>query len=333
MIYHWIENIEFANPWAFLGLILIPILLFFYLKKSKKGFLYSTKLNKLPQTFTANLRHILFILRLISIGLLVTCCTQPQITHFNKQTKGNGIDIMLCMDVSGSMGAKDIAPSRLEAAKEVAISFVKKRPVDKMGLVIFSGESFTKCPLTPDKNVLIQQIKSLRERNGGFLEPGTVIGEGLAMSVTKILSGTAKSKVVILLTDGKEEPPYTRIIDPETALQMAKENNVKVYSIGMGGGAEASGEGIAPDGGKIKNFIDEELLQHISIVTGGKYFRATDKATLETIYSRIDQLEKSKIETITHTVQEPKFLPFLLLALFILLIEQILQYTFFRSIF
>lgn len=333
MIYHWIENIDFAFPWAFIGLAIIPILFYFYIKRKNKGFLYSKPVNSLPTTFKTYLRHFLFVLRIISISLLIVCCAQPQIIHFNKKFKGDGIDIMLCMDVSGSMGAKDIAPTRLDAAKEVAISFVQSRPIDNIGLVIFSGESFTKCPLTPDKKALIQQIKSLRERNRGFLEPGTVIGEGLAMSVTKIIRGTAKSKVIILLTDGKEEAPFTRIIEPETAIQMAKEHNIKVYSIGMGGGSEIGGEGIAPDGGKIKNFIDEDLLKHIALVTGGQYFRATDKSTLSAIYSKIDQLEKSKIETITQTIKEPKYLNFLLLALILLLIEQVLKYSFFRSIF
>ncbi len=230
------------------------------------------------------------------------------------------------------MGSRDIQPTRLEVAKEVAVEFVRSRPVDRIGLVIFSGESFTQCPITTDKNTLITQIESLESRR--YLIDGTVIGEGLATAVARLSESKTKSKVIILLTDGKEDPPETRLIDPLTALEIAKAQRVKVYTIGMSAAPSTVTE-ITTSPRKKRNpagdFLDEELLRKIANETGGKYFRARDKDGLKNIYSQIDKLEKSKIEITSFKRYEEKFLPFVLAALGLLFLEILLRYTVFKK--
>jgi Ca-activated chloride channel family protein len=220
----------------------------------------------------------------------------------------------------------------MDVAKDVAEEFVRGRPVDRIGLVIFSGESFTQCPITTDRNTLITQIQSLESRK--YLVDGTVIGEGLATAVDRLSKSESKSKVIILLTDGKEDPPETRLIDPLTALEIAKSKGVKVYTIGMSAAPVAPVETIHQPGRK-KNpavdFLDEELLQKIAHETGGRYFRARDKDGLKNIYGQIDQLEKSKIEITTFRRYEERFLPFMLAALAFLFLELLLKFTLFRK--
>ena len=249
-----------------------------------------------------------------------------------QHTEGEGIDIVLCMDVSGSMGSNDILPSRMEAAKKVAEEFVLNRPVDRIGLVIFSGESFTQCPITTDRNTLIAQIQSLESRK--YLADGTVIGEGLATAVDRLSKSGSTSKVIILLTDGKEDPPATRLIDPLTALEIAKSKRVKVYTIGISAAPVAAIETNNQTGEK-KNpavdFLDEELLKKIAKETGGKYFRASNLHGLENIYGQIDKMEKSKIEIISTRHYKERFLPFVLAALAFLFIEIALKFTIFRK--
>lgn len=313
---------------------LIPYLIWQYLSSEKKGqasMLASDLSYKYPATFKTRFRHLPFILRLIAITCLVLALARPQHQTQMSRSEGEGIDIVLCMDVSGSMAARDIRPSRLHAAKEVAAEFVQNRPIDRVGLVIFSGESFTKCPITPDKNTVISQIKSLDIRDGGYLDQGTLIGEGLATAVNRISKGKAKSRVIILLTDGKEDAPETRLLDPISALEIAKANNVKVYAIGMGGGVENAGEQIAPGGGLVKDYIDEDLLKRIAKETGGRYYRATDKATLQAIYAQIDKLEKTKVDVIRYSETQEMFVPLVLAALGWLLLEIVLKFTLFRK--
>ena len=232
------------------------------------------------------------------------------------------------MDVSGSMGSRDILPSRMDVAKEVAVDFVLSRPVDRIGLVIFSGESFSQVPLTTDRNTLVSQIQSLESRR--YLKDGTVIGEGLATAVDRLSKSTAKSRVIILLTDGKEDAPDTRLIDPLTALEIAKAKGVKVYSIGMGARpsniVEITNNKPLPKNPAM-DFIDESLLQRIAGETGGKYFRAKDKEGLQNIYRQIDQLEKSKIEVTSYKRHLELFLPFVLAALGLLFLEIVLKFT------
>ncbi len=273
-----------------------------------------------------------FIFRLLALSCLIIALARPQKRNDEQRTEGEGIDIVLCMDVSGSMGSKDILPSRMEVAKEVAEEFVRSRPVDRIGLVIFSGESFTQCPVTTDRNTLITQIQSLESRK--YLVDGTVIGEGLSTAVDRLTKSQSKSKVIILLTDGKEDPPETRLIDPLTALEIAKSKQVKVYTIGMSAAPVAAIEITDPLKRKknpMADLPDEELLQKIANETGGKYFRARDKNGLKNIYNQIDQLEKSKVEIISFRRYEERFLPFILAALAFLFMEIILRFTLFRK--
>lgn len=334
MIYEWLRDIKFIWPENFILLGFIPFLIWYYIRSERRlhgAFVVSTSQTRLPATFKTRFRNLPFVLRMVAITCLIISLARPQHQSAKSRTEGEGIDIVLCMDVSGSMAARDVKPSRLGAAKEVAIEFVKRRPVDRIGLVVFSGESFTKCPITPDKKTIINQIQSLDIRDGGYLEQGTLIGEGLAMAVNRISKGTSKSRVIILLTDGKEDAPETRIIDPLMAIEFAKASGVKVYSIGMGGGVENAGEQMAPGGGLVRDYIDEGLLKDISAATGGRYYRATDMATLAAIYSQIDRLERSKVEVIKYEEVQEMFIPLVLIAMALLMAEIILRYTWLRK--
>ena len=326
---------DFAYPLVFGLFILVPVLIWWYIKKSgrqratiKVSSIYAFNVSSRKNS----LRHVPFIVRLLALSCLILALARPQKRDDLHQTEGEGIDIVLCIDVSGSMGSRDIQPTRLEVAKEVAVEFVRSRPVDRIGLVIFSGESFTQCPITTDKNTLITQIESLESRR--YLIDGTVIGEGLATAVARLSESKTKSKVIILLTDGKEDPPETRLIDPLTALEIAKAQRVKVYTIGMSAAPSTVTE-ITTSPRKKRNpagdFLDEELLRKIANETGGKYFRARDKDGLKNIYSQIDKLEKSKIEITSFKRYEEKFLPFVLAALGLLFLEILLRYTVFKK--
>lgn len=319
------------------GLVgVLPILIGQYTKTNNKkqaSVKVSTVHSFTAFSWKARLRHLPFILRMIAIACLIVALARPQKRNDDQLTHGEGIDIVLTMDVSGSMGSRDILPSRLEVAKEVAEEFVKNRPVDRIGLVIFSGESFTQCPITTDKNTLLSQIYLLESRR--FLIDGTVIGEGLATAVDRLKESKAKSKVVILLTDGKEDPPETRLIDPLTALDIAKSQNVKVYTIGMSALDTNNNAAIVKENvqsGRVSSsFLDEQLLRQIATETGGQYFRAIDKESLTNIYKQIDTLEKSKIEVTAFKRYQERFFPFVLAALALLALEIILRFTIFRK--
>ncbi|MGH2553277.1 MAG: vWA domain-containing protein [Chitinophagaceae bacterium] len=334
MLYNWIKHINFAFPPAFGLFALLPLLIGWYLKKSNSrqatltvSSVYAFNVLSWKNRF----RHLPIILRTLSLSCLILALARPQKKNDIQKTLGEGIDIVLCMDVSGSMGSNDILPSRMEVAKEVAEEFVRSRPVDRIGLVIFSGESFTQCPITTDRNTLITQIQSLESRK--YLVDGTVIGEGLATAVDRLTKSESKSKVIILLTDGKEDPPETRLIDPLTALEIAKSGNVKVYTIGMSavpGGVQPVDQQTGKKNPSV-DFLDEGLLQKIANETGGKYFRAMDKEGLKNIYGQIDKLEKTKIEIISFSLYKEEFLPFVLAALAFLFIEIVLKFTVFRK--
>jgi Ca-activated chloride channel homolog len=335
MLYNWFREIDFAQPLVFAQFVWIPVLIWWYVKKynKKQATIKVSTAHAFNVTTSKNrFRHLPFILRLLAISCLILALARPQKRNDLKQTQGEGIDIILCMDVSGSMGSRDIPPSRLDVAKEVAEQFIRNRPVDRIGLVIFSGEAFSQVPLTTDKNMLITQVRSLESRR--YLADGTVIGEGLATAVDRLSQSNAKSKVIILLTDGKEDPPETRLIDPLTALEIAKSKGVKVYTIGMGSIPSTIVE-ITGNKPTQKNpavdFIDEELLRRIAEETGGHYFRAKDKETLESIYGLIDKFEKSKVEITSYKKYEERFLPFLLAALGFLFIEILLRFTVFKK--
>lgn len=335
MLYEYLQHTTLAYPWLLALLGVIPLLLY------RRSRLQDRDRSMMPvstvhafqvATWKTKFRHLPFVLRLLAIACCIMALARPQLRQVTEQTEGEGIDIMLCMDVSGSMGSADIPPSRMEVAKEVAEEFVRSRPVDRIGLVIFSGESFTQCPLTNDREALIGQVQQLESR--ALLKDGTVIGEGLATAVDRLWKSPAKSKVIILITDGKEDAPETRLIDPLTALDIAKSRGIKVYTIGMGAAVSAM-----PVTGPAKpgvpnatiDFIDEELLQRIAKETGGRYFRATDKQGLSDTYKAIDQLEKSKMEITRIKKVEERFLPFMLAALGFLFLELLLQYTVFRK--
>lgn len=335
MLYDWIRQLHFVYPLMF-GLL--PLLLlaawwhFSNYDQSQPVVTVSTTHAFTASSWKNRFHHLPFILRLLALACIITALARPQKRNEEQRTSGEGIDIVLCMDVSGSMGSPDILPSRMAVAKEVAEEFVRGRPTDRIGLVIFSGESFTQCPITNDKNTLITQIQSLESRR--FLNDGTVIGEGLATSADRLSKTESKSKVIILLTDGKEDPPETRLIDPLTALEITKAKGVKVYTIGMSAGPSTIVENTGkPKGGKNPNadFLDEELLNRIATETGGKYYRARDKDGLKKIYGEIDQLEKTRVEVTTTTRTEERFLPFVLAALILLFAEAVLRFTLFKK--
>lgn len=281
------------------------------------------------RSFKSNLRYIPLALRMLALAAIITALARPQSHNDERNVEGEGIDIVLCIDVSGSMLAQDFHPNRLEAAKRVAVDFVHNRPADRIGLVIFAGESFTQCPVTSDHAVLESQILQI---DGGFLVDGTAIGSGLTTSVDRLRSSEAKSKIVILLTDGENNGG---LIDPKTAKEIAKSYNIKVYTIGIGSDGYANTPVQGPGGQVImqqeKVNIDEGLLKEIASETGGKYFRAKDNQALAGIYGEIDQLEKTKLNiTVTRRYTE-RFQPLVFLAIGFLLAELILRFTVFRQ--
>jgi Ca-activated chloride channel family protein len=331
MLYDWFQHIEFANFWVLPFLLMLPVLAWLHfrtLPTSKSSFIVSSAHAFKIRTARNWTVHLPFWFRLLAIGCVVVALARPQIRNVQSRTKGEGIDIVLCMDVSGSMLSKDFLPNRLAVSRQMAAEFVKGRPVDQIGLVIFAGESFTQFPLSTDHASLLQQIQGI---TSGMLEDGTVIGEGLAKSVERLSSSKNRSKVIILLTDGNEQPPETRIIDPITALEIAKAKGVKVYTIGMGalGGAAVEEKGVRKSEGSA--FLDENLLRRIATQTGGLYFRATDEESLQGIYRQIDKMEKSYVEVITKERFEEEFIYFVLAALFFLALEIILKYSLLRT--
>jgi Ca-activated chloride channel homolog len=332
VLYDWISNIHFAKPWFFALFAVVPVLVYFYLRppiRTQGSLLVSgVKAFGSGRTWRTMLRHILFILRMLALSCIIIALARPQTGNEQQVTTGEGIDIMFCLDISGSMLAQDFSPNRMDAAKQVASDFIDRRPTDRMGLVIFAGESFTMCPLTTDHSVLKSQLYNVQS---GLLEDGTAIGSGLATGVERLRSSKSKSKVIILLTDGENNGGS---IDPNTAKEIAKSFGIRVYTVGMGT------EGFAPvpvqtSAGVImqreKVSIDEKLLTQIANETGGKYFRATDNENLANIYKEIDRLEKSRFQVTTFTHYTEKFLPFVLAAIGCLVLEWILRFTLFRK--
>jgi Ca-activated chloride channel family protein len=331
MFYEWLKNIDFAYPWVLWGLAVLPVIAFVYIKwfrRKQPSMMVTTTRSFSVHTAKEALMNAPFWLRLLALACIITALARPQTRSDITRTRGEGIDIVLCMDVSGSMLSNDFSPNRLEVAKQMAAEFVKNRPGDQIGLVIFSGESFSQYPLSTDHSTLLQHIQSLKE---GLLIDGTLIGEGLATSVDRLSASKNKSRIIILLTDGKEEAPETRIIDPYKALEIAKAKGVKVYTIGMGGSSAAAYSETGRIVRQTDAFLDEPLLQRIAVQTGGAYFRARDKESLQNIYRDINRLEKSDVEIITRTRFEEHFIYLILGALFFLALEIILRYTLLRT--
>lgn len=327
---------EFVNPEFFWLFLLLPLLLLWQIltwrKKQAAVHLSSFEGFETGQgNWLSKLQPILVILRMLALIALIVGIARPRVVDTSTSTRSlRGIDIIMAIDVSASMLARDLKPNRLDALREVASQFIQNRPNDRIGLVVYAGESYTKTPLTIDKNILLQ---SLYDINFGEIKDGTAIGLGLATSINRIKDSDAKSKVIILLTDGVNN---TGFIDPNTASEMAKSLGIKVYTIGIGtNGMAMSPVAINPDGSyrfaNIQVEIDEELMKEIAAETGGKYFRATSSDKLEEIYNEIDLLETSEIEEIEYTHYKEKFRIFLIASLLFITLEYLLRYTIFRS--
>ena len=328
------SNIVFDNAWFLWFLFVIPVLTAYYIFRQGKTTApvrvsSADMFDRDHVTFRHYLRHVLFGLRMVVVALVIVVIARPQDVNKWQNSTSEGIDIMLALDVSGSMLAEDFTPNRLEASKNVATEFISGRPDDRIGLTVFSGESFTQCPLTTDHAVL---INLMREVKSGIIEDGTAIGLGLATAINRIKDSQAVSKVIILLTDGVNN---RGAIDPVTAAEIAKTFKIRVYTIGVGTQGEADCPVETPYGIrkiKVPVEIDEALLTKISDMTGGKYFRATDNNSLEMVYREIDKLEKSKIEVKEYSRREEMFMPYAVAAAIILAIELLLRYLFLKNI-
>jgi len=333
LVVDYFKNINFAQPWMLASLAVLPLLAWWHFTQQsrRQASVQISSISKVRglRSWKTTLRHLPFICRLLCIACIIIALARPQTRNDEEMVNGEGVDIVLAIDVSGSMLAQDFTPNRMEAAKEVAANFVANRPTDRIAVVIFSGESFTLCPLTTDQQVLKTQIFNIQS---GLLEDGTAIGSGLATSVDRLRSSKSKSKVVILLTDGENNGGQ---IPPLTAKELAKATGVKVYTIGVGTEGYAQTPMQTQTGAVVmqreKVNIDEKLLTQIADETGGKYFRAKDNESLKNIYTEIDKLEKSKIEVTALKRYSEKFFPFAILALALLLTEMILRFTIFKK--
>lgn len=326
--------VVYANPKLLYLLLLIPALVGWYiyrLHKSRAALVISTAkhLDNTGKSVKVYLRHLPFALRMLALALAIIALARPQSTNIQRNVTTEGIDIVLSLDVSGSMLARDFKPDRLEAAKSLGINFISGRANDRIGLVIFAGESFTLCPLTTDRATLINQFKAV---DIGVLEDGTAIGSGLATAISRLKDSDAKSKVIILLTDGVNNRGE---IAPMTAAEMAKTFGIRVYTIGVGTYGTAPYPVQTPFGTRYQDVqveIDEDLLKGIAQMTGGEYFRATNNKALEQVYQKIDQLEKSKIEVNEYAKREEKYRGWLLAAFILLLLEFVLRRTYLLGI-
>ena len=317
----------FANPgYLFLLLLLLPVVGWYVwkLRNAKAAVQLSSTatLQQQPKSLRAYLIHVPFVLRVAVITLLSLALARPQLNNRWQSESTEGIDIMMALDISGTMLGEDFKPNRLEAAKAVATDFVIARPDDQIGLVVFAGESFTQCPLTTDHAVLVNLFQSVKF---GMIEDGTAIGLGLANAVNRMKDSPTKSKVIILLTDGSNNRGE---IDPQTAAEIAKTYGIRVYAIGVGSYGKVRVPIQTPYGtqyGTMDSEFDEQTLRNIAKTTGGEYFRATDNSSLKAIYNQIDQLEKTKIRVREYSKRTENFAPFLLAALACLLLEVVLR--------
>jgi len=332
MLYEWLQQMEFAYVWVlpFLGLVPVLAILWVRSRRQKKEALrVSTAAVFRVRSWRQSLLFLLPLLRVLCALSLILALARPRVRDVQKRNRGEGIAIVLCLDVSGSMVNPDFVPDRLTVAREVAADFVRARPIDQIGLVVFAGEAFTQYPISTDHEGLLEQIEGLRS---GQLQRGTLIGEGLATAVARLNDVQAKSKVVVLLTDGREEAPDTRIVEPLTAISIAKSKGVRVYAIGMATDRAMNVGESGPSSGRNGAAIDESLLQRMGTETGGAYFRASDKSALQGIYARINRLEKSEVQVVTRTRFHEEYHWFVLAALAFLLIELLLRYTLLRTL-
>jgi len=331
---NYFHDISFANPKAFF-LLVIPVLFGIWYGWRYNRIFPEMKISSLEGfrksglSVKGNFKTLIPLARILVFALLVVAFARPQSSLKEENVSTEGIDIVMAMDISGSMKARDLQPDRLEAGKQVAIDFVSGRPNDRIGLVVFAGESFTQTPLTTDHAMLKKIISEMKE---GLVEDGTAIGMGLATAANRLKESEAKSKVIILVTDGENNAGF---IDPLTAADIAVQYGLRVYTIGVGTIGMAPypfqvGNQIVYQNIEVK--IDEELLKKIADMTGGKYFRATDNKSLKRIYDEIDMLEKSKIKVASIQRVSEEFHPFVIAAMALFLLEMLLRYVFLRSI-
>ncbi|MBK5213203.1 MAG: VWA domain-containing protein [Flavobacteriaceae bacterium] len=330
------NNFEFVNPQFFWLFLILPVLVLWYLWKRKQQ-TASLKISSIQgfksgKNWLSRLKPLLFALRLLALSALIIAMARPRtVDESTKSKTTRGIDIVMAMDLSASMLARDLKPNRLEALKTVAARFINSRPNDRIGLVEYAGESYTRTPLTSDKAIVLSSLKSMAYNT--TIEGGTAIGSGLATAVNRLKESRAKSKVIILLTDGVNN---TGFIDPKIASELAVEFGIKVYTIGIGSnGMAMSPIGIRPDGGfqygNVQVEIDEALLKEIAKKTGGKYFRATSNTKLEQIYEEINKLEKTDIEEFKYTNYDEMYRPWALFALVLIAFEFLLRTTIFKG--
>ena len=332
------EGITFKNPdFFYLLLVIIPMTVWYIFRQKRNTASIqvssTASVFKIPKTIKHYLRHLVFLFEIFALALFTVVMARPQSSSSWENVTTEGIDIVIALDISSSMLAQDFTPNRLEAAKNVAMQFISGREYDRIGLVVFSGEAFTQCPLTTDRAVLLNLFKDI---HSGMIEDGTAIGNGLATAVARLKDSKAVSRVVILLTDGENNSGE---IAPVTAAEIAKTYGIRVYTVGVGsiGTAPYPVQVQTPFGvqTQIRDMevkIDEKTLQEISNITDGKYFRATGNTKLEEIYKEIDQLEKSKIEVKQLSRKSEEFLPYALAGLLLLILSLLLRTTVFRSI-
>ena len=330
------EKITFLNPGFFWLFLLLPVLIAWQIwqRNRQTATLKISSLQgfKAHPSILARLKPVLFIFRLLALALIIVAMARPRTVDVSSKTKTTkGIDIVMAIDVSGSMLAKDLKPNRMEALKDVAADFVEQRPNDRIGLVVYASEAYTKTPVTSDKAVVLDALKSVNYDHN--LQDGTGIGMGLTTAVNRLKDSKAKSRIIILLTDGVNNSGF---IEPETASDIAKEFGIKVYTIGIGtNGMAEFPYAIAPNGSFLFRMmqveIDEQLMKSIAAKTGGKYFRATSNRKLETIYKEINKLETTEIEELKFYDYDEKFRPFALAACALLFLELLLRKTLYRS--
>lgn len=327
-------GMSYKNPeFFYLFLLLIPMIVWYIWQQKKMGasiqFSSNMGFAKIPKSWKYYFRHSVFVILLSSMSFLILALARPQSSNSWQNVTTEGIDIVIALDISSSMLAMDFQPNRIEAAKDVATQFISGRPNDKIGLVIFSGESFTQCPLTTDHATVINLFRNIES---GMIEDGTAIGNGLATAVSRLKESNAISKVIILLTDGVNNRGE---IAPVTAAELAKTFGIRVYTVGIGTIGTAPYPMQTPFGVQVRDMkveIDEPTLQKIAETTDGKYFRATNNTSLTEIYKEIDKLEKSKIDVKEYSKKEEQYLKYALAGAFLLLLSMLLKTTIFRNI-
>lgn len=324
----------FDNPWCLLLLLLlIPAIVWYILKhktaQASMNVSSTEAFDKMPHSYKVYLRHVAFAMRMLAIAAIIVVLARPMSTDSWQKSSTEGVDVMVALDISGSMLSRDFSPNRLEAAKAVAAQFIAGREYDNIGLVVFAGEGFTMCPMTTDHTVLLNLMKDV---DCGMLVDGTAVGDGLATAVNRIKDGPAKSKTIILLTDGTNN---AGIVDPITAAEIARSYGIRIYTIGVGTKGMAPSPVMTPYGIRYQNMpveIDEDKLRQIASIGDGQYFRATDENVLKSVFAEIDQMEKTKLSVQQFSRREEAYMPWAILAMLLLGVEILLRYTLLRNV-